>query len=97
MAIETTDIEELAARTGNLYESVAILAKRSRQVASNQKSELEDKLSYFEGFGPEMEDARMQEEQAKISVEYEQKPEPTVIAIKEMLNTELYYRNPNEQ
>lgn len=96
MAIETTNVEELAARTGNLYESVAILAKRSRQVASNKKSELEDKLSYFEGFGPEMEDARMQEEQAKISIEYEKKPEPTEIAIKEMLNNELYYRNPNE-
>ena len=96
MAIETTNVEELAARTGNLYESVAILAKRSRQVASNSKSELDDKLSYFEGFGPEMEDARMQEEQAKISIEYEKKPEPTETAIKEMLNKELYYRNPNE-
>lgn len=96
MAIETLDVDELAAKTGNIYESVAIISKRSRQVASNTKSELDDKLSYFEGFGPEMEDARMQEEQAKISIEYEKKPEPTETAIKEMLNKELYYRNPNE-
>ena len=63
MAIETLDVDELASRTGNLYETVAILSKRSRQVASDMRSELDDKLSYFEGFGPEMEDVRMQEEQ----------------------------------
>ncbi len=96
MAIETVDVEALAAKTGNLYETVAIISKRARQVASNTKSELEDKLSYFEGFGPEMEDARMQEEQAKISIEYEKMPEPTEIAIKEVLNDEIYHRNPNE-
>ena len=96
MAIETLDVDELAGKTGNLYESVAILSKRSRQVASNMKSELDDKLSYFEGFGPEMEDVRMQEEQAKISIEYEVRPEPTEIAIGEFLNDELYHRNSNE-
>lgn len=96
MAIETLDVEELANKTGNIYESVAILSKRSRQVASNMKSELDDKLSYFEGFGPEMEDARMQEEQAKISIEFERKPEPTVIAVGEFFNDELYHRNPSD-
>jgi DNA-directed RNA polymerase subunit K/omega len=96
MAIETLDVDELAKKTGNLYESVAILSKRSRQVASNTRSELEDKLSYFEGFGPEMEDVRMQEEQAKISIEYELQPEPTVIAIDEFKGDELYHRNSSE-
>lgn len=96
MPIETIDVDELADKTGNIYESVAILSKRSRQVASNMKSELDDKLSYFEGFGPEMEDERMQEEQAKISIEYERKPEPTVIAIDEFFDEELYHRNPSE-
>lgn len=96
MAIETQDVDKLADQTGNLYESVAILSKRARQVASNVKSELDDKLSYFEGFGPEMEDVRMQEEQARISVEYEIEPEPTEVAIGEFLNDELYHRNSSE-
>lgn len=96
MAIETQDVDKLAAKTGNLYESVAILSKRARQVASNVKSELDDKLSYFEGFGPEMEDVRMQEEQARISIEYELEPEPTETAIEEFLDDELYHRNSNE-
>ncbi len=96
MAIETLDIDELANRTGNLYETVAILSKRSRQVASDMRSDLDDKLSYFEGFGPEMEDARMQEEQAKVSLEFEKKPEPTEIAIDEFLEDKIYYRKPDE-
>lgn len=97
MAIETLDIDELADRTGNLYETVAILSKRSRQVSSDTRSELEDKLSYFEGFGPEMEDVRMKEEQEKVSLEYEKKPEPTEIAIDEFLDDQLYYRKPDEE
>jgi DNA-directed RNA polymerase subunit K/omega len=96
MAIETLDIDELANRTGNLYETVAILSKRSRQVSSDMRSELEDKLSYFEGFGPEMEDVRMKEEQEKVSLEYEKKPEPTEIAIDDFLEDNLYYRKPEE-
>ena len=97
MAIETLDLDELADRTGNLYETVAILSKRSRQVSSDMRSELEDKLSYFEGFGPEMEDVRMKEEQEKVSLEYEKKPEPTEIAIDDFLEDKLYYRKPDEE
>jgi len=97
MAIETLDVDELADRTGNLYETVAILSKRSRQVASDMRSELEDKLSYFEGFGPEMEDVRMQEEQEKVSLEYEKKPEPTEIAIDDFLEDKIYYRKPDDE
>lgn len=96
MAIETLDVDELAERTGNLYETVAILSKRSRQVASDMRSELEEKLSYFEGFGPEMEDVRMKEEQEKVSLEYERKPEPTEIAIDDFKEDKLYYRKPEE-
>jgi DNA-directed RNA polymerase subunit K/omega len=94
MSIETLDIEDLADKTGNLYETVAILSKRSRQVASDVKSELEDKLSYFEGFGPEMEDVRMQEEQEQVSLEFEEMPEPTEVAIDDFLEDKLYYRKP---
>jgi len=96
MAIETLDVDELAEKTGNLYETVAILSKRSRQVASDMRSELEEKLSYFEGFGPEMEDVRMKEEQEKVSLEYERKPEPTEIAIDDFREDKLYYRRPDE-
>ena len=94
MALKTLDVQALADRTGNLFETVAIIAKRARQNAANEKAELEEKLSYFEGFGPEMEDVRMQEEQARTSIEFEQRPKPTETAIEEVMNDEIYHRFP---
>jgi len=94
MPIKTVDMDMLARMTGNLYETVAILAKRARQVASAQKGDLDEKLAYFEGFEPELEDARFQEEQARVSLEYELRPKPTELTIDEMFNGEIYFRDP---
>lgn len=96
MSIKTLDLDALAAQTGNIFESVAITAKRSRQVASKVKQELDNKLAYFEGFEPELEDPRFQEEQRRISVDFEVRPEPTEVAIGEMLTGDVYYREATE-
>lgn len=95
MAIKTLDVDALAAQTDNLYKTVAILAKRARQVAAQEKADLDEKLAYFEGFDTELDDPRFQEEQSRISVEYELRPEPMEIAIQEMQNGEIYFRDPS--
>lgn len=97
MAIKTLDVTALAKKTGNIYETVTIIAKRARQNASNRKAQLDEKLSYFEGFGAEVEDVRMQEEQARTSIEFEKEPKPTETAIEEVMADEVYFRNPNEE
>ena len=97
MSLKTIDVDGLVTPTGNLYETVAILSKRSRQIAATMKADLDNKLAYFEGFEPELEDQRFQEEQARISIEYETKPEPTEQAIQEMFNDEVYFRDPSAE
>lgn len=97
MPLKTIDVDSLVDPTGNLYESVAILAKRSRQVASQEKAELDEKLAIYDGFEQELEDPRYQEEQARISLEYELRPEPTEIAIQEMFDDEIYFRDPSAE
>jgi len=97
MAIKTVDMDLLATLTGNIFESVSILSKRSRQIARNTKMELDEKLAYFEGFEQELEDPRFQEEQARVSLEYEKKSEPTERAIDEMVEGEVYFRDPAEE
>lgn len=97
MPIKTLDVDRLARQTGNVYETVSILSKRARQIASNVKAELDEKLAYYEGFGPEMEDARMNEEQTRISLDYERRPKPTEVAVDEMLADEIYFRNPTDE
>ena len=97
MAIKTIDMDLLAKLSGNVFKSVAILAKRSRQISKNTKAELDDKLAYFEGFEQELEDPRFQEEQARVSLEYEVRPEATENAIDEMLKNEIYFREKEEE
>jgi len=63
-------------------------------LASKVKSDLDNKLAYYDGFEPELEDPRFQEEQARISVEHELMPEPTEMAIAEMFKQEIYFRDP---
>jgi hypothetical protein len=96
MGIKTLDVDALATHTGNIYEAVAVMSKRARQIASATKSELDNKLAYFEGFEPELEDPRFQEEQARISIEFETRPSPTEIAVDEMLGGDVYYRQATE-
>lgn len=53
MAVQTLDIEKLKFKTGNKYELLVILSKRARQIAAQEKLELDEKLQYFEGFEEE--------------------------------------------
>lgn len=97
MAIKTLDVDVLSDQAGNLYQAVAILSKRARQLSTQTKNELDEKLAYYEGFEPELEDPRFQEEQARISVDYERRPKPTERAIDEMLTHEIYFRDPSAE
>ncbi len=96
MAIKTIDTSELAEKIGNLYEATVILSKRARQVATHTKAELDIKLSYFEDFGlePAIDEVRSNEDQLRVSLEYERRAKPTEVAIREMAEDEIYYRNP---
>ncbi len=95
MAIKTIDTADLAEKIGNLYEATVILSKRARQVATHTKAELDTKLSYFEDFGLEPTDEiRTNEDQLRVSLEYERRAKPTEVAIDEMMEDEIYYRNP---
>ena len=97
MPIKTIDLEALTNQVGNLYEAVVILSKRARQVAVNSKAELDDKLSYFEGFENELDDARMIEEQFRISLDYETRAKPEEVSISEMFEHEIYYRRSDDE
>jgi DNA-directed RNA polymerase subunit K/omega len=97
MAIRTLDVDTLTANNENIYEAVVVLSKRGRQIASKAKGELDEKLAYYEGFASDMENLRMQEEQTRTSLDYETRPKPPEIAIEELANNEIYFRNPNQE
>ena len=95
MPIRTLDTNALADETGNLYESVVVLSKRARQVASKTKAELDQKLSYFEDLSLDpAEELRSNEDQLRISLEYEKRQKSPDMAIDEFEEGQLYFRNP---
>ena len=88
----TRDIKNLAAPTGNIYESVVILYKRANQIAAAEKKELMRKLEDFRNDRDTMEEVFENKEQIEISKYYERQPKPDLVAIAEFENGELYYR-----
>jgi DNA-directed RNA polymerase subunit K/omega len=96
MAIRTINVEKLQDVTGNIYESIVILSKRARQIAAREKMELDEKLKYFEGFEDE-DEFTFNEEQERISKEFEKRPHPTQRALIEMDEEKVSYRLPETE
>lgn len=90
----TRDVVKLAEPTGNIYESVVIMAKRSNQIAADIKKELSEKLEEFTSKNSvdTLEETYENSEQIEISKYYEKMPKPTLTAIKEFQNGEIYWR-----
>ena len=82
----------LGAPTGNIYETVVILAKRANQIALAEKKELAKKMEDFRGERDTMDEVFENKEQIEISKYYERQPKPDLVAISEFENGELYYR-----
>ncbi|MEM9895536.1 MAG: DNA-directed RNA polymerase subunit omega [Bacteroidota bacterium] len=96
-SIITRDNQDILAPTENLYESIAIIGKRARQIASNQKEELNGKLAEFASSVDNLEEIFENREQIEISKFYERMPKPSTQAIEEFLNEELNFRIPEEE
>ena len=91
---DLTDMEE---QTGNVYETVMILAKRSNQIASEMKEELNQKLQEFASYSDNLEEVFENREQIEISKYYERLPKPALIAYEEFKQGQIYHRNPAKE
>ena len=91
----TRNLMDFSVETGNIYESVAIIGKRSNQIAAAMKEELAHKLQEFGTTNPDTpEEESHNDEQITVSKYYERLPKPTLIATQEFLDDKIYYRNP---
>lgn len=93
----TRDTREISEISGNLYESVAIIAKRANQISSQMKEELVAKLEEFASEHDNLEEIFENREQIEISKYYEGLPKSTIIAIEEFLHNKVYFRNPAKE
>ena len=87
---------ELWAETDNIYESVAIIAKRANQISVEIKQDLSKKLAEFASYSDSLEEVFENREQIEISRYYEKLPKPTLLATQEFLEGNIYWRDPSK-
>ena len=92
----TRDMNQLCADTGNVYETVNIIARRANQIAVEMKSELDKKLQEFASFNDNLEEVFENREQIEISRFYEKLPKPTLIAAHEYVDGKVFWKNPSK-
>ena len=95
--IETKDVNELKNKTGNLYESIAIIAKRANQINISVKEELHNKLEEFASHTDSLEEIHENKEQIEISRAYERMPNPALLATQEFIDGKVYHRKNEDQ
>lgn len=92
----TRDVLELLKETDNVYESVAIIAKRANQISIEIKQDLSKKLAEFASYNDSLEEVFENREQIEISRYYEKLPKPTLLATQEFLEGNIYWRDPSK-
>lgn len=95
--VKARDIRGLASRSSNIYESIAVITRRARQLSNDLKKELHDKLEEFVVVTETIEEIHENKEQIEISRSYEKMASPTILATEEFLNGDLEWRYPEPE
>jgi DNA-directed RNA polymerase subunit K/omega len=92
----TYDRNQIDEPTGNIYESISIIAKRADQINTEIKKELIDKLEEFATYNDSLEEIFENKEQIEVSKFYEKLPKPHSLAVQEWLTDKIYFRHTEE-
>lgn len=93
---ETRDVMKMSEPVGNVYEMVRIISKRANQLSVEMKTDLDNKLEEFASYSDNLEEVFENHEQIEISRFYEKLPKPSLIAMQEWIEGNIYYRNPSK-
>tara|TARA_B100000614_G_C14499083_1_gene473867 strand:+ start:578 stop:928 length:351 start_codon:yes stop_codon:yes gene_type:complete len=92
----TRDVNQFIDKTDNIFKAISIMTKRSTQINQKMKEELLEKLEEFALNQEQLDEVFENQEQIAVSKFYESLPKPWAIAMKELLDDEIYIRNIEE-
>ncbi len=81
----TRTLKDIDTPTGNLYESVNVIAARANEISAVTKIELQKKLLDFAGVSDNLEETFENREQIEISKHYERLPKAVLVATEEFI------------
>jgi DNA-directed RNA polymerase subunit K/omega len=73
------------------------MGKRANQIGVDIKQELSKKSAEFASSNDSLEEVFENREQIEISRYYEKLPKPTLLAIQEFEDNEIFFRNPQKE
>ncbi len=91
--VETRNLDDIKAKTGNLYESISIIGKRANQINVSLKEELHNKLEEFASHTDSLEEIHENKEQIEVSKFYEKLPKSHALAVQEWTEGKIYHKN----
>ncbi|MGA9365127.1 MAG: DNA-directed RNA polymerase subunit omega [Bacteroidota bacterium] len=95
MPIKSIELDKLRSKAKNIYEAIAVMSKRARQINEEVKIEFNQRLETIQTKvteNPEETEVEANPDQLKISYEFERRPKPADIAMKEMLGDKITFR-----
>ena len=90
----TRNLDMMTKDTGNIYETVIVVSRRANQISVEIKQELNKKLEEFASYSDNLEEVFENREQIEISKFYERLPKPSLIALQELEENKIFFRNP---
>lgn len=94
--IEPRNMSNIADKSGNVYQSIAVMGKRAGQINTKIKEELTAKLEEFGSHTDNLEEINENKEQIEISRFYEKLANPAIQSIHEFIDDKVYFRIPEE-
>jgi hypothetical protein len=94
--VETKNLIDIKAQTGNLYESISVISKRANQINISLREELHNKLEEFASHTDSLEEVHENKEQIEISRAYEKMPNAAILATQEFMDNKVYFRKNEE-
>ena len=99
MEINPIDLRRFEELASNIYEAAIVIAKKARDINSNNKLEFNSVLSTLTGGIEDEFDDKENPDQLRLSVEFESRKKPHLIATEQLLEKQLefYYKEDTEK
>jgi DNA-directed RNA polymerase subunit K/omega len=100
MPLKPIELKTLLTKAKNIYEAIAVMSKRARQVNEEVKIEFNQRLETIQTKvteNPEETEIEANPDQLKISYEFERRPKPTDVSMKELLGDKVAFRYKEEE
>jgi DNA-directed RNA polymerase subunit K/omega len=95
MPVKPIELDKLLSKAKNVYEAIAVMSKRARQINEEVKIEFNQRLETIQTKvteNPEETEIEANPDQLKISYEFERRSKPADVSMKELLGDKITFR-----